>query len=494
MNGLRPGTRLFVVMAGVCLLATEADARVGGGQGFGGGTSSPSGTGGAAGDAEAVVLLIRLLIVYPEIGVPLTLVLFGAWAWNRWANGQDGDHVVRASGLDSSQGTTTVTGRRRTTFARLTEADPTFSAPAFIDFAQMVHARCWAAAAASTWAPLEPFITTSARRTLDAVCSAAAPTDIVLGGITVVEVDVTARHQRVDIAMVVSMTLGEQRIAQPATWTFTRPPGTQSLAPAVARQLGCPACGSAVETDSLGACTSCGTPLTEGHLQWRVAEIALGPVEVLGAPLHAVQPSGVEVGATLPSVVDPDLATHMRAFQGRHPDFDLKAWEARLHHIFYALQQAWSNNRWSRARPYTTDRVYQSLRFTLERYQEHGLANRLEEVKILKMQVVRLELDAWYETITVRFWARMRDFLVEVDSDTLQGGSDRSAREMSEYWTFIRAVGSGGHSADPECCPACGGALDNVEATGACGYCGSIITTGHFDWVLHRIDQPEAWT
>jgi len=42
-------------------------------------------------------------------------------------------------------------------------------------------------------------------------------------------------------------------------------------------------------------------------------------------------------------------------------------------------------------------------------------------------------------------------------------------------------------------CGSCGAPLDQVNQAGVCGYCDSKITTGRFDWVLARIDQPEAY-
>ena len=36
--------------------------------------------------------------------------------------------------------------------------------------------------------------------------------------------------------------------------------------------------------------------------------------------------------------------------------------------------------------------------------------------------------------------------------------------------------------------------LDKVNMSGICEYCDAYITTGHFDWVLSRIEQAEAYS
>jgi hypothetical protein len=73
------------------------------------------------------------------------------------------------------------------------------------------------------------------------------------------------------------------------------------------------------------------------------------------------------------------------------------------------------------------------------------------------------------------------------------GGNKDRDRKFTEYWTFVRAIGSGDKSADPAHCPSCGAPLDKVNAAGKCGYCDTVITTGKFDWVLTRIDQAEVY-
>ena len=101
--------------------------------------------------------------------------------------------------------------------------------------------------------------------------------------------------------------------------------------------------------------------------------------------------------------------------------------------------------------------------------------------------------DAWYESITVRLWASARDFVERVEDGAVVGGNERVRRRFSEYWTFLRAAGSGASATDGTRCPSCGAPLDRISQAGVCGYCEARITTGRFDWVLTRIDQPEVY-
>jgi hypothetical protein len=88
----------------------------------------------------------------------------------------------------------------------------------------------------------------------------------------------------------------------------------------------------------------------------------------------------------------------------------------------------------------------------------------------------------------------MKDSVVD-RTGRVVGGNANVARRFSELWTFLRsAEGTGDSHGDRFACPSCGAPLDRVNETGICGYCDSKITTGRFDWVLARIEQPESWT
>ncbi|HMV67907.1 MAG TPA: TIM44-like domain-containing protein, partial [Myxococcota bacterium] len=190
---------------------------------------------------------------------------------------------------------------------------------------------------------------------------------------------------------------------------------------------------------------------------------------------------------------DPGLAAALRAFRGRHPAFDRAAAEARFQHVFVALQEAWGKGRWDDARPYTTDMAWNTLRFWIDRYQRAGLVNRVADARVESMELARVTVDAWYESFTLHIRATLRDWVEDANTHKVVAGDPDAEHRFSEYWTFIRAVGSGDASGDPTRCPSCGAPLDRVNAAGTCGYCDSVITTGRFDWVLSRIEQAEVY-
>ena len=62
----------------------DADARPGGGQSYsGGGSGGSGGGGGGGGGGQLVMLVMRLIIVYPHVGIPLAIILIVGFVFFR---------------------------------------------------------------------------------------------------------------------------------------------------------------------------------------------------------------------------------------------------------------------------------------------------------------------------------------------------------------------------------------------------------------------------
>jgi predicted lipid-binding transport protein (Tim44 family) len=484
---------LAVTVGVVWLGADDAWARVGGGQGFNTGSGSGGFSGGGRGgdDGGMIMLLIWLLIEHPAIGVPVLLVVVAVVIvralMNQGGRRQVVHHTERAPAARPVDGV-----------QALRADDPAFSMPVLLDFLQLLHRRATAAAPKGDWDALLPFVSEQARSDLSAAHRGVTEVrDVVAGGIQIMSAQ---RDQDAFVLQVVVQDTrresleggGARHVYVEESWSLARRVGARSPTPDDAVRMGCPSCGAAIDTDRTGRCVVCETAIVDGLLQWRAERVAVLVRRRIEAPQVGWATGGAEPGFHMPTVLDPELGRAWRAFVGRHPGFDGPAFQERVKGIFLALQAAWSAGDWDVARPHVTDTLYQTLRFYLEQYAEHDLKNRLGDVQLLKQEVVKVQVDAWYESITVRIWGEMRDW-IENGRGEVVGGNDKRTRQFSEYWTFIRAIGSGDASVAPTGCPSCGAPLDRISQTGICGYCESKITTGQFDWVLSRIDQPQVY-
>ena len=506
MRHLNPRSRPWLPLLGLAaaasllLLEDAADARIGGGQGYGrggggGGYSGGGGGGGGGAEAEILFLLIRLCIHYPAIGIPLLVVFIGFIIGRVYFNNSGARHVNRTHGASTHR--VVATQAKRSGLDRLRDRDKAFSMPVFYDFVILLHRRAYAALGADEWSPLAPFVASSAvRDLLRENKGVKAVRDVVVGSVRLVRIQTQSKLTRLTVELestrIETTKSGERRALVKEIWILRRAADAQSLAPEEVLRMGCPSCGAAVESTPMGACPTCDTPITAGQLQWQLLSADVRSRRPVQAPDVGFFQGGDEASVHLPTVTSSDLGAQHRSLLGRHPDFDEAAFRKRVETVYFQLQRAWSDGRYADVRPHVTDTMYQTLRFWIERYTATGLRNRLDDVQLHKVALVRIDVDAWYESITVRIWGEMRDYIVDAE-DQIVGGNAKTPRRFSEYWTLLRAAGSGCAVHDGLHCPSCGAPLDNVNAAGICGYCDTKITTGQFDWVLSRIEQCEAY-
>jgi len=75
-------------------------------------------------------------------------------------------------------------------------------------------------------------------------------------------------------------------------------------------------------------------------------------------------------------------------------------------------------------------------------------------------------------------------------------GSKKRLREFIEYWTFERQI-----SVDKKDskllmrqCPSCGAPIESIGQSYVCPYCGALIHTDEFSWILSTISQDEVYS
>jgi predicted lipid-binding transport protein (Tim44 family) len=476
--------------------ADLAWARVGGGQTFSTGNSGGGGGGGGGIDGDIFLFLLWLALNYPEVGIPTFIIAVLVIVARGWMKG--GRPAPRHVHFDPWTDPMHGHGSDQDGIALLRSADPGFSMPVLLDYLQLVHRRATEAAVSRRWDALTPFVSVHARERLNEQHQdITAVTEVVVGAVSVVGAQRESDRFLLDVryhgTRLERHTNGsERRVYVEESWRFVRKVTATTAAPDQVTRMGCPSCGSAIDTDLSGACRACGTPIVDGLLQWRAEDAQLYARRTVDAPKVGPSEGGAEPSYHMPTRQAPDLSRHWREFRARHPGFDPQAFQARTQGIFLALQHAWSEGRWADARPYVTDTLYQTLRFMVEQYEQHGLRNRQTDIALLKQEIVKVEIDAWYEAITVRVYGTSKDW-VEGPNGKIVGGNPKADRKFSEYWTFLRAIGSGDTLHDPTQCPSCGAPLDRISQAGVCGYCESKITSGQFDWVLSRIDQPQVY-
>ncbi|MBX3168632.1 MAG: Tim44 domain-containing protein [Candidatus Eremiobacteraeota bacterium] len=489
----------------ILLLTAPAWARLGGGESYSapsspsysGSSSAPSGGGGDS--SQLIFFLLELLIRYPAVGIPVLLVVLFFWMANQNSPGLE---TVLKRNLPASTGIE-VPDADVFHVQPLAKGnpDPNFSYYVFRDFigllyTQVQQGRCGDLAEVGHY--LSPQVRESMLK-LTHNQQVTGVKNVLLGAARILSQTIVQNRVRIILTLESNFTElhgdREERIYSKERWTFQRKAGVTSPGPIPVGtvRLGCPNCGQSGEVGKDGLCPYCDKLVNTGDYGWVVVQVQVQErAQQLQLGLGEQAP---ERGTNLPTRRSPQLGQRWRAFQARYPEFVQTQFEARLVEIFMALQQAWSDQQWERARPYETDSLYQTHRYWIEAYQRQGVVNQLSQIKVLKIELCNIETDAYFDAVTVRIFASMIDITLEKSSGRRLGGNPNQPRVFSEYWTLIRKVGyqPPSETRPAGTCPSCGAPLDRISQAGQCEYCGSTITQGDFDWVLAQIEQDESY-
>jgi hypothetical protein len=486
--------RVWLALAIVVALAGVAIARPGGGDTYSGG-GGHGGGGGGGGDAGVIFELLywtfRLIIYYPQVGLPILAVIIGYVIYSAYKQHQNKDwdsgppvDLERAIDLD-----------------RVRRVDPDFSQIAFEDFAYRLFSTAHRArSSAETLATVGPYVAPAARNALAARQPAGIPVEqVIVGAMRVFRAEVPesthdamnrATRVRIGIEYEANVATAQGTYFTVESWLFGRESTRTSKPPDASRGFPCPNCGAPWQATGTGTqrCASCNEIVDNGRFDWLVEHVSLSSIDERPPTLTNEVP---ERGTNLPTYVQPNARGRFAELQQDDPEVDRDVLLARLGMIYDALTAAWRTNQLAPIRGFVSDGLYDYLTYWTDAYARQGLRNELVDMRITRSELAKVMRDRWYDAVTFRIWATGKDFVVR-DRDQLVRGSKHRDRPYSEYWTLIRSSARKGPTKTDGSCGNCGAPL-KVSMAGACEYCGAHVTAGEFDWVLSKIEQDDSY-
>lgn len=505
---------LLLAGAATAFVPQEADARPGGGNTFrspsrsSGGSSSRSGGsgfsfgsgsssgGGGIGFGGPTGLLVAIVVAVFIIAVVVS-------AANKRRNSGEG---WSTGGYDDGPEIEPPRAAPRANLASLRAADPDFSRAVFEDFAYSLYSAAHLAraepapvqqgVAKQQPAPLDrlaPYLSDSTRRALTLMGRLPVQA-VVIGAMRIVRVE----RSQTGFALVVEF---ESNISEKTTngeiawwareeWTFARKFGVKSRPPERSRTLDCPNCGAALDKNFGPKCRYCSQVVDTGAFDWVVERIRSLEREQRAPMLTG---DTAEVGTDRLPVVDPGLRDDLASLSQRDPAFQVSQFKARVGVIYTEMLDAWSSLDWHRARPYLSDNLHEQQSYWIEAYRRQGLRNKMKDPKLIGVDLVKIDRDKHFDSITVRLEATGCDYTTDVQDKRVVSGSKTKPRRYAEYWTLIRSAKKRGPALDSPNCPNCGAPLADVNMAGNCGSCKVKVNSGEFDWVLARIEQDEVY-
>jgi hypothetical protein len=384
--------------------------------------------------------------------------------------------------------------------AKLQQDDANFSKILLMDFVHLLFSKLYHYAGRAEFSYLTPFLSDELLQQ-PWFLNAQSAQEVVINGIYWESIAQDGQHDSIGLLVDANYTLDTQginsRFAVTERWLLCRQTGLLSPEPNKMQALSCPHCAAPAHFNDAGECPYCKTVLHQGGAQWYLRRRAVTRNTQLES--SSLVSYAEEQGTELPTIKQADLVGQIQKIQQLHQisswDDYFSTFEAQIvRPYFLAIYQHWSECNWADVRHLLSDRLYEANQFWTERFKQHQWVNHLDNLKIQHVVLARLEVDRYYEAITVRIFASCYDYTQNAQAKVV-GGSKRQLRQYSEYWTFVRRIGISPNIKEFSLnqCPQCGGAADQMGQAGQCGYCGSKISTGEFSWVLFLIMQDDVY-
>jgi len=466
-------------------------ARPGGGHSYSGGGSS----GGGGDDGIGILIWLLLDLLPPEISIPLVIIIVVVRMYMQRKKAKDAKSISSVPSVRQKASTISSVDSQIEDFKRI---DPNFSKVLYLDFAAAMFNKYYGTWGKKEFANLKPFLSDEEIQASAVQRGEQNIHEIVIGSIHIADIrrfpDSVGITVDIDANFTVTTKGKSTRFAVIERWNFARNAGILSASPEKMRDVSCPHCGATSDFSDSGQCASCGTLIKTGEMQWYLKSHTVMSQEAFNT--NGVLHYSPEMGTDLPTIYQQDFHVSANTFAVNH-GLNFEEWRERfvretVELYFRTIYQYWSENKLEKARHLFTDRAYESMKFWIDNYRRLNVRNKLDNLNIQGVELVKIEIDKYYEAATFRIYASVLDYVTDSNGKTIAGSSSR-ARNYSEYWTLVRRTGLEKDSFNIAACPKCGAPADKMGQGGVCEYCGSKISTGEFSWVLANITQDEVY-
>lgn len=193
-----------------------------------------------------------------------------------------------------------------------------------------------------------------------------------------------------------------------------------------------------------------------------------------------------------------DADTWVQALKAKDPQFELMPFFDRSRRLFIDVQEAWFRRDLEPVRRFLSDATFRRLSTQLSIMRANGVRDAITDLQVIDLQLIGLEQTSFFDSVHVRVKAQLRDddAPATASDDEARALAKRKAPEtFTEVWTFLRRPGvqtDATKALSQGNCPNCGAAFSG-GATNTCEYCGAIVNSGNYDWVLAEITQGSEY-
>ena len=183
------------------------------------------------------------------------------------------------------------------------------------------------------------------------------------------------------------------------------------------------------------------------------------------------------------------LVNNLADLKARDPGFNESQFLEDVSNLYVRMQNAWTARDLTPIRTRLTAELYAKSERQVKTYINNRQTNHVERISVLNSKIAGCTKDDRNDIVTVDFTARVVDYVTDDRTGNIVRGSSSRELFMTYRWTFIRTLGKvtgAAGEADGKHCPNCGAPID-LNQSAVCSYCGSVVESGDYDWVLSNI-------
>lgn len=179
----------------------------------------------------------------------------------------------------------------------------------------------------------------------------------------------------------------------------------------------------------------------------------------------------------------------LETLKQKDPNFNEQKFLETVGNRYIQMQDAWETKKWEPMRAFMTDSLYNQMLRQLQELIAAGETNHIDRIAVLESRITRYAVEGDNDVLVVRLSTRICDYTVNDKTGAVVRGSQARELFMVYDWKLIRQkdmLTLDQPSVTQVSCPNCGAPLD-VNHSGKCPYCDTVVTLTDHDWALSAI-------
>lgn len=222
-----------------------------------------------------------------------------------------------------------------------------------------------------------------------------------------------------------------------------------------------------------------------------IAIIALNYKNIAGAA------GKKKVNLQRPNVNTANMVNDLAALKQKDPAFNESRFLEDVSNLYVRIQNAWTDKNLDSVRNKLSSELTAKTERQIDTYKKNGVTNHIDKISVLGTNIIGCTNDNLNDIITVQITARITDYVTNDKTGELVKGDPNKELFMTYHWTMIRSLGKqtqvASEDVDKKNCPNCGAPVDLNQST-VCPYCGSVLESGDYDWILSNIQAISQQT